>query len=334
MHKVIVLHLFFACIANLTAQNKEPSIQATSSKVDIRVGDDYFLKEGWILEPNKNPDIFYIGSKWLYDSKKVSFSTDIDSITFEVMPGDTYDFVITLNKNIPCHIQIVTSANPIFLNPKIAIPILVGFTIILILLYLNRNRLNTKMLLWCGCAAPVLFWVMTFISGHVHGHYNHLKNVVSELGAIGTRSELLTSSLLICLSLLEVFFSIGFYRISKVMNLSVIPAILSFAMPLTSIWAGIFTLGNEFHGVTGPLPFLTIPGSILAYLLWRKSQVPLALREISLISFFIMLFILTRFIQPFGIEYEGLVQRFFYAGWSSWTLATYHYLSKEIKSTS
>jgi hypothetical protein len=43
--------------------------------------------------------------------------------------------------------------------------------------------------------------------------------------------------------------------------------------------------------------------------------------------------ILTRFIKPFGIEYEGLVQRFFYTGWTIWTIATSYYLSKEVKIT-
>lgn len=333
MYKVISLILCFGFIANVTAQKTLPSIKATSSQVDIRVGSDYFLKGGWILEPDKKPDIFSIGSKWPYDTKKVTLITDIDSISFDVQPDHKYDFVIMLNENIPCHIQIVTLANPLFLNKKIAIPILAGFTIILVILYWNRSRLNNKILLRCGYAVSILFWVMSFISGQIHGNYNHFKNVISELGAIGTKSEKFTSTFLILLSLLGILFSIGFYRISKMKKLSIIPAIFSFAMPVTMIWAGIFTLGNEFHGATGPLPFLIIIGSLLVYLLWRKNQELLELRKISLISFIIMLLILTRFIKPFGIEYEGLVQRFFYIGWSIWTIATSYYFSKEIKKT-
>ena len=97
MFKVISLILCFGFIVHVTAQNTLPSIKATSSKVDIRVGDDYFLKGGWQLEPNKKPDIFSIGSKWLYDAKKVSFITDVDSLSFNVQPGHKYDFVIMLN---------------------------------------------------------------------------------------------------------------------------------------------------------------------------------------------------------------------------------------------
>jgi len=329
MFKVILLILCFGFIIHVTAQSTLPSIKATSTKVDIRVGNDYFSKGGWQLEPNKNPDIFFIGSKWLYDTKKVSFITDIDSLSFNAQPGHKYDFVIMLNENIPCHIQIVTSANPIFLNKKIAVPIFASFAINLILLYWNRNRLNTKLLLGCGYGVTVMFWIMTFISGQIHGNYNHLKNVISELGAIGTKSEFFTSSCLILLSLLSILFSIGFYRVLKMKKLSVIPAVLSFAMPVTLIWAGIFTLGNEFHSATGPLPLLIMLGSLLSYLLWRKKQELLQLRKISLVSFIVMLLILSRFIKPFGMEYEGLVQRFFYAGWTIWTISTSYQLSKK-----
>jgi hypothetical membrane protein len=185
------------------------------------------------------------------------------------------------------------------------------------------------MLLYCGYGVTVLFWIMTFISGQIHGNYNHSKNVISELGAIGTKSEFFTSSSLMLLSLLGILFSIGFYRVSKIKKISVIPAILSFAMPVTLIWAGIFTLGNEFHNATGPTPLLIMIGSLLSYLLWRKNKELSQLRKISLVSFIIMLLILARFIKPFGMEYEGLVQRFFYAGWTIWTISTSYYLSKK-----
>ncbi|MCX6318631.1 MAG: hypothetical protein NTW29_15160, partial [Bacteroidetes bacterium] len=87
---------------------------------------------------------------------------------------------------------------------------------------------------------------------------------------------------------------------------------------------------NEWHGETGPLPLLLIIASLLLYLLWKKNPELSALRKASLFSFFIMLLILTRFIRPFGNEYEGLVQRFFYLGWSVWTVAISYYLSKQV----
>ena len=65
-------------------QDSLPVIKATSEKVDIRVGDEYFAKGGWALDPNKKPDVFSIGSKWIYETKKVTFTTNIDSISFNV----------------------------------------------------------------------------------------------------------------------------------------------------------------------------------------------------------------------------------------------------------
>lgn len=331
MLKAIYLFLFLFLNQEIPAQQDLPTIKANSLTVDIRVGDDYFLKGGWTLDPLKKPDIFSIGSKWLYETKKVTFTTDIDSISVDIKPDSKYNFIILLKEKTPCYIQIVTLPNPIFMNKKIVIPILLGIAMILILLYLYKNKISTKRFLYFGYATPLLFWGMTFLSGAIHGNYNHFKNAISELGAINTKSEVFTSSALMILAVCCILFSIGFYRASKKFTLSVIPAILSFSMPMSMIWAGIFTLGNEFHSLTGPLPFLIILGYLLAYFLWKRNKDFSELSNASLVSFFISALILLRFIKPFGYEYEGLIQRFFYLAWTIWTISTTYYLSKKLK---
>src|SRR5262252_5604507 len=100
MQKLLLAIVLLVFLLKTIAQQNLPTIRATSEKVDIRVGDDYFSKGGWILEPKKNPDIFSIGSKWHYENKRVIFITDIDSISFDVNPGNKYDFII-LKENIP-----------------------------------------------------------------------------------------------------------------------------------------------------------------------------------------------------------------------------------------
>jgi len=327
---IFLLSLLIFCKLSFGQQNIA-TIKATSPKVDIRVGDDYFMKGGWILEPEKDPDVFYIGSKWLYKTKKVTFITDIDSISFDVQAGHTYDFTILLNNTTACNIQIAVMADPVFMNVSAILLIALGIIAVLVFCYLYRKKIDSKTLVNFGYVAPVLFWLMTIASGAIHGNYNHLRNVISELGAIGTKSELFTSLVLILLSIACILFSIGFYRISKQEQLSILPAILSFATPITMIWAAIFTLGNEFHSATGPLPLLVIIGSLSAFFLWRKNKAFLNARKISLLSCVLMLLILTRFIKPFGIQYEGLVQRFFYLGWSIWTFGIAYYLSKYSK---
>jgi Protein of unknown function (DUF998) len=274
------------------------------------------------LEPKKNPDIFSIGSKWPYKSKRVTFITDIDSISFDVQPGNKYDFLI-LQGNIRCHIQIRTLNDPVLLHTKAIILLLLCFLGFITILYFYRDRIDARDFLRLGYGVVILFWIMTFISGYVHGNYNHFKNTISELGAISTKSETFTSSALLFIAALNILFCIGFYKESKSRKISLIPSVLSFAMPVSMIWAGVFTLGNA-------LPFLIVLGCILSYFLWKSNNNLQGLRTVSLISFSIMILVLTRFIKPFGYEFEGLVQRFFYFGWTIWTIGVSYFLSQAI----
>jgi hypothetical protein len=101
--------------------------------------------------------------------------------------------------------------------------------------------------------------------------------------------------------------------------------LLTFSMPISFLWAAVFPLGNEFHGSTGPLPLLMALGALLAFFLWRKKKGSAKIRLLSLISFFVMMLLLFRFIKPFGNNYEGLVQRIFYLGWSIWYISLNFY---------
>jgi hypothetical protein len=233
----------------------------------------------------KKPDVFSIGSQWPYRFKKVAFSTDVNSISFNVQPGRKYDFVILLNERTPCHIQIATLANPVFMNATIVTLILTGFGLLFILLYVLQRRIDALPLLYDRYAVPLLFRVVTGISGKLHRDCHHLKSVISELGAIGTKLEVFTSSSFVVLAELSTLFSIGFYKASKTLNLSVVPAVLSFSKPLSLTWAAFFPLGNEFHNSTGPVPFLIVLASLSAFLLWKRGVV-VSLRRTSLVCFF------------------------------------------------
>jgi hypothetical membrane protein len=316
---------------NIFGQNSLPTIKATSEIVDVRVGTDYFSKGGWHLQPEIKPDIFSIGSKWIYDRKKVTFITNLDSISFDVQPGQKYDFIILLNEKSPCHIQITTLPNPVFMNKNVIIPIILGLIFFAVFVYLKRNVIKLSQLLYLGILTPVIFWIMTFISGYIHGDYVHYKNVISELGAIGTKSEIFTSSTFIVLSVLCALFSIGLIKASKQFGLSIIPAILTVSMPITLFWVAVFPLGNEFHSLTGLLILFMLFSALFASILWRNKTKGSNIRLLSLISFFIMLFILLRFLKPFGYEYEGLVQRFFYLGWSFWYISLSLFFIKQLK---
>ncbi len=293
------------------------------------MANDLFLKNGWILEPSKKPDVYVIRSKWFYKSKKITFSSDIDSLSFNVVAGHNYNFIILLNKVTKCYIQIVTLPHPLIWNFKLLASVVIIFFLSLFFIY--KSKRNFTAFLFCGYVSPILFWFITFISGAIHGNYNHLKNVVSELGAIGTRSEFFTSVCLLILSFLSLLFSIEFYKLSRKLKLSTLPELSTFFMPVTFLWAAIFPLGDELHTATGPLPLFVALGNLLSYILWKKDNEFSKINNLILVSFIFMMLLLTRFIKPFGQQYEGLTQRFFYFGWSIWTISITYYFNVKIK---
>jgi len=81
--------LFIQCSVH---QKKElPIIQASSMQVDIE-DDDVLMENAWLIAPEEELDVYTTSAK------KVTFYTDIDSISFEINPEvGTYDFIILLN---------------------------------------------------------------------------------------------------------------------------------------------------------------------------------------------------------------------------------------------
>lgn len=88
------------------AQQKLPTIKATSSKVNVKDGEIY-QKAVWNLSPEINPDVYDALEPII--EKRITFYTDIDSISFVVVPGKSYDFIILLNNKDTCYTRISTS---------------------------------------------------------------------------------------------------------------------------------------------------------------------------------------------------------------------------------
>lgn len=76
----------------LFAQKNLPVIIATSNLVDVRDG-DVFKNKAWGISPQVKPDVYTTSSK----GKKVTFYTNLDSISFTVKQDGVYNFVILLN---------------------------------------------------------------------------------------------------------------------------------------------------------------------------------------------------------------------------------------------
>ena len=87
----LILFLSVITINSIKAQKKIITINANSKQVDIRE-DKRLFKKVWTISPEIKPDIH------LTESKKVTFYTDIDSITANINPKDSvFNFVILLN---------------------------------------------------------------------------------------------------------------------------------------------------------------------------------------------------------------------------------------------
>jgi hypothetical protein len=83
-----------------------PVIHSTSKEVSIRDG-NHFKKNYWYLMPEKRPDTYYVEIP--LKSHRVTFYTDIDSISFDAEYGGKYDFVILLNKTDTCFTRIIAA---------------------------------------------------------------------------------------------------------------------------------------------------------------------------------------------------------------------------------
>jgi hypothetical protein len=88
--KFFVLLMAVLSIQTLYSQEKMPIIKATSTQVDIKE-DSKLRRNVWRIAPEENPDVYKTSAK------KVTFYTDVDSVSFNISPNRQYDFVILLN---------------------------------------------------------------------------------------------------------------------------------------------------------------------------------------------------------------------------------------------
>ena len=169
-----------------------------------------------------------------------------------------------------------------------------------------------------GMASP-FSRLATIAGGYIHGNYNHLHNVVSELGAIGTRSEIFMSTAELLIAIMSIFSVIGFYKACRQTGLNVIPVLTILSLSISMIWAAIFPMHHELHGTLGPIPLILNVGVLLSVFLWRGKKFR-NLQLVSFVSFLIMILILLRTIPSLRGNWEGLIQRLFYLGWSVWSV--------------
>ena len=84
--------VFICIVYTIHIEAQRPFIKASNSLVDIRV-DNELSKGQWTIVPEAKPDIYEV----MGGNKRVTFYTDLDSITYTVHVGDAIDFDIILN---------------------------------------------------------------------------------------------------------------------------------------------------------------------------------------------------------------------------------------------
>ena len=178
--------------------------------------------------------------------------------------------------------------------------------------------MKEKNLLYLGIISPIVFWLTTLICGLMIVDYNHLSNLVSELGALNSKPQYLFTTGLVLCSVLNVLFVIGLYRVSRYKNIPVIPVV---ALLFFSFLAGpaIFPMPLRLHSISGiPFPLMML-SPLLALILWRKYENIMKIRLGAAIGLIIMLLGFLIFIPNILTENFGLKQRFLYLGWTVWS---------------
>jgi hypothetical membrane protein len=184
--------------------------------------------------------------------------------------------------------------------------------------------MKTRHLLALGSIIPVIFWGTITVCGYVMGDYNHLTRMVSELGAIGTRTQyIFTAGLLVC-AVLSVLFVVGLCQACKKMGISMIPALIILFFSLSIGSAAIFPLPLRMHLIMGMPSVLLFLSPLAALVLWRRGKQSAGLRLWAIVSLAIMLLGFLAFMPEVMSSTLGLKQRFFHIGWSFWFLYLSH----------
>jgi hypothetical protein len=103
---ILIIALLLLIKQPLMAQQALPILRSNSSTLSIRDGKIY-SQHSWKLDSKAKPDIYYTGLP--QKETKVTFISDVDSISFDVKYGKTYDFIVLLNHKDTCYTRI--SAN-------------------------------------------------------------------------------------------------------------------------------------------------------------------------------------------------------------------------------
>lgn len=112
MKYISIVFLLFCSIGNsVFAQGGLPVIKASSPKVAIKDGNESVTKYWNHLVKGRFPVLYDLAKNQA--ERDVTFYTDIDSVSFSVLPNSTYSFNVLLNEKDTCSV-ILSTAIPTF----------------------------------------------------------------------------------------------------------------------------------------------------------------------------------------------------------------------------
>ncbi len=167
-----------------------------------------------------------------------------------------------------------------------------------------------------GFVIPIIFWLTTYICGFILVNYNHISRLVSDLGAIGTKTQYIFTIGLVLCSISSILFILTLYMTAKRFGINTFPIFTLLTFTFSIGGAGLFPLPLKLHGILGSPSALLFISPLSAFIVWRKiiptSKYP------ALVIFIIMSLGFLIYIPNFLDNYFGLKQRFFHFGWSLW----------------
>lgn len=178
--------------------------------------------------------------------------------------------------------------------------------------------MKIKYLLYAGIGVPVVFWSTITICAFILGDYNHLSNLVSELGAINTETQFIFTTGLVFCSILSVAFTIGLCRMCKEIQISVIPVIFILFYSVSIAGAALFPMPHRLHGILGMPSILLIFSPLASLILWKGNGYLCNIKVMTILSLLVMVLGFLVFVPAVMNNLFGLKQRFFHVGWTVW----------------
>lgn len=173
-----------------------------------------------------------------------------------------------------------------------------------------------KKLIYLGFVVPLLFWSTTILCGLLTEQYNPFVNLVSELGASGTKTQTLFTTGLVLTSVSSILFVIGLFRTARKTGLNTLPILLILTFSFSILGAAVFPLPSPWHGILGSPSMLLPLSPLLALIFWNRETIP----NVKIASGIILLVMLSGFLTMIPVldSYFGLKQRFFHGAWTIW----------------